>query len=192
MSRSRIQLSLAFDGIVRQIGVAAVVALFGVGMCGFLGYFKFKSAVEAATRSRMTVPATSVRSGAQAALSLGVPLASETPALLRRERAADAEILEIAIVDDAERTLLSTDPARAGTPLGVPPDDMGEVRMPMRNSFDQPLGNVVVRYATASSRDALARMRERLLLIVAVGWAATTLLAAAGIALVAGRESPRQ
>jgi hypothetical protein len=183
MFLTRIQQSLAFDGIVRLMGVAAIVALFGVGMCGFLGYFKFKSAVEAAARSRMGVPATSVRAGAEASLSLGVPLAAEARALLQRERTADPEILEIAVVDAAGRTLLSTDPVRP-MPLG----DVDEVRLPMRNSFDQPLGDVVVRYAAASSRDALARMRERLLLVVAVGWAATTLLAAAGIVLAARRE----
>jgi hypothetical protein len=171
-------------GIVRLMGVAAVVALFGVGMCGFLGYFKFKSAVEAAARSRMSVPAASVRAGAQAALSLGVPLAGETRALLQRERAADPEIVEIAVVDTAGRTLLSSDAGRAATA-----PDVDEVRMPMRNSFDQPLGDVVVRYAGASSRDALARMRERLAAIVAAGWAATTLLAAAGIVLAARRQS---
>src|SRR3954471_13311679 len=87
----RIQLSLALPGIVRLMAVAAVVALFGVGMCGFLGYFKFESAVEAGARSRMSVPAASVRAGAQAALSLGVPLAGETRALLQRERATGAE-----------------------------------------------------------------------------------------------------
>ena len=70
----RIQQSLASRGIARLMGVAAVVALFGVGMCGFLGYFKFKSALDAATRSRMTVPAASVRAGVEAALALGVPL----------------------------------------------------------------------------------------------------------------------
>lgn len=179
-----IQLSLALPGIVRLMGVAAVVALFGVGMCGFLGYFKFKSAVEAAARSRMSVPAASVRAGAQASLSLGVPLAGETRALLQRERAADPEIVEIAVVDTAGRTLLSSDASRA--PAAV---DVDEVRMPMRNTFDQPLGDVVVRYAGASSRDALARMRERLVAIVAAGWAATTLLAAAGIVLAARRQS---
>ena len=183
----RIQLSLALPGIVRLMGVAAVVALFGVGMCGFLGYFKFKSAVEAAARSRMSVPAASVRAGAQAALSLGVPLAGETRALLQRERSADPEIVEIAVVDTAGRTLLSSDAGHAATA-----PDVDEVRMPMRNSFDQPLGDVVVRYAGASSRDALARMRERLAAIVAAGWAATTLLAAAGIVLLARREpTPR-
>ncbi len=171
------------------MGVAAAVALFGVGMCGFLGYFKFKSAVEAAARSRMSVPAASVRAGAEAALSIGVPLGSETRELLQRERAADPEIVEIAVTDTAGRTLLSTDAARAGTALAAPAGDVDEVRATMRNGFDQPLGDVVVRYAAASSRTALARMRERLLAIVAAGWAATTLLAAAGIVLVARRES---
>ena len=184
MSRIRIQQSLAFAGIVRYIGVAAIVALFGSAMCGFLGYFKFQSAVEAATRSRMTVPATSVRAGAEAALSVGVPLAQETRELLQRERAADPEIVEIAVVDSAGRPLLSTGAAPAA--------ELDELRMTLRNAFDQPLGEVVVRYAAASSRAALARMRERLVLIVAAGWAATTLLAAAGVVLVARREPPQR
>ena len=196
MFRARIQQSPAFAGILRLMGVAAAVALFGVGMCGFLGYFKFKSALETATRSRMTVPAASVRAGIEAALALGVPLAGAgaTPALLARERSADAEIVEIDVVDASGRTLFSTDPARAGTQLGEPraEEDAGEIRMPLRNSFDLQLGEVVVRYAAASSRGALARMRERLVLIVVAGWASTTMLAAAGLALVARRAAPQQ
>ena len=184
MFRARSQLSLAFAGIVRLMGVAAVVALFGTGMCGFLGYFKFKSAVEAAARSRMTVPATSVRAGAEAALSIGVPLARETRELLQRERAADPEIVEIAVLDAAGHPLIGTDVVPT-----APAGDIDEVRVTMRNAFDQPLGDVVVRYAAASSREALARMRERLVAIVAAGWVATSLLAAAGIVLVARRES---
>jgi uncharacterized protein (DUF39 family) len=129
------------------------------------------------------VPATSVRAGAEAALSVGVPLARETRELLQRERAADPEIVEIAVVDRAGRPLLST-----GT---APAAELDELRMTLRNAFDQPLGEVVVRYAAASSRAALARMRERLVLIVAAGWAATTLLAAAGV-LVARREPPQR
>ena len=176
------------------MGVAAAVALFGVGMCGFLGYFKFRSALETATRSRMTVPAASVRAGIEAALALGVPLAGAVaaPALLARERSADAEIVEIDVVDVAGLALFSTDPARAGTHLGEPPAGAGEVRAPLRNSFDLQLGEVVVRYAAASSRAALGRMRERLVLIVVAGWAATTMLAAAGLALVARRAAPQE
>ena len=184
MFRARIQQSLALAGILRLMVVASVVALLGIGMCGFLGYFKFQSAVEAATRSRMTVPATSVRAGVEAALSIGIPLARETRELLLRERAADPEIVEIAVVDRAGHPLLSTGAQTTAR--------LDELRMSMRNAFDLPLGDVVVRYAAASSRAALARMRERLVLIVAAGWAATTLLAAAGIVLVARREPPQR
>src|ERR1700756_5597309 len=119
MFLTRIRQSVAFPSILRLVGVAAVVALFGIGMCGFLGYFKFKSAVEAATRSRMTVPAASVRAGVEAALSLSVPLASETAALLQRELSAHAQILEIDVLDAAGRTMASTDAARAGMPLAA-------------------------------------------------------------------------
>jgi len=184
MSSLHIQQSLGLRGIVRHIGVAAIVALFGSAMCGFLGYFKFQSAVEASTRSRMTVPATSVRAGAEAALAIGVPLAGQTRELLLRERAADPEIVEIAVLDPAGHPLVSTGAATAA--------GLGELRMGLRNAFDQPLGDVVVRYAAASSRAALASMRERLVLIVAIGWAATTALAAAGIVLVTRRESPQR
>ena len=167
---------------MRHIGVAAIVALFGSAMCGFLGYFKFQSALDAATRSRMTVPATSVRAGAEAALAIGVPLAGQTRELLLRERAADPEIAEIAVLDPAGHTLVSTGTAAA--------PGLQELRMGLRSAFDQPLGDVVVRYAAASSRAALARMRERLVLIVAAGWAAATALAAAGIVWTARRETP--
>ncbi len=198
MSRTRLQQSLDFASLVRLMGVAAVVALFGVGMCGFLGYSKFKSALEAATRSRMTVPAASVRSGVEAALALGVPLAgaSATPALLARERAADAEIVAISVLDAHGQALFSTAPAHTGPGTatavlpGAPPEGEDEIRMPLRNSFDLQLGEVVVRYATTSSHDALARMRARLALIVAAGWALTTLLAAAGLAMAARRARP--
>lgn len=191
MFRTRIRQSVAFPSLRRLVGAAAVVALFGVGMCGLLGYFKFRSAVEAATRSRMAVPAASVRAAVEATLSLGVPLGGETRALLQRERSADAQITEIAVVDAAGRTMASTDPARAGGPLGALPHAVDELRMPLRNSFDQSLGQVVVRYAAASSHAVLQHMRERLVLIVAAGWASTTLLAAAGIVLAARRGPPQ-
>ena len=99
-----------------------------------------------------------------AVASSATPLGQWLRALLQRERAADPEIVEIAVVDTAGHTLLSSDAGQA--PAAV---DVDEVRMPMRNTFDQPLGDVVVRYAGASSRDALARMRERLVAIVAAG-----------------------
>lgn len=175
------------------MGVAAVVALFGIGMCGFLGYFKFKAAVESAARSRMAVPAASVREGIEAVLALGVPLAgaSQTPALLARERSVDAEISEISVLDERGRVVFSTDRARVGLRREPPPPGEGVVGMPLRNSFDLRLGDVEVRYAPASSLEALARMRGRLLEIAAAGWAATMLLAAAGLVVAERRSAPR-
>ncbi|MGN6527576.1 MAG: hypothetical protein ACTHL8_14400 [Burkholderiaceae bacterium] len=199
MFRERIQhfqQSLALPGLVRLAGVAAAVALFGVGMCGFLGYFKFKSALEAADRSRMAVPAASVRAGVEAALALGLPLAGvgEAPALLARERSADPEIVAISILDTRGRAVFSTDAAPPGAVRAAPATtatDPGELRMPLRNSFDLQLGEVVVRYVATSSREALARMRGRLVLIVAVGWLGTLLLVAASLAAVGLRAAPR-
>jgi len=137
------------------------------------------------------VPAASVREGIEAVLALGVPLAgaSETPALLARERLVDAEIAEIGVVDTQGRTVFSTDPAHLGAPLAPPPAGEDAVRMPLRNSFDLRLGEVVVRYRPASSLQALARMRGELLLIAGAGWAATMALAAAGLAAVARRAA---
>jgi hypothetical protein len=197
MFRERIrhfQQSLALAGLVRLAGVAAVVALFGVGMCGFLGYFKFKSALEAADRSRMAVPAASVRAGIEAALALGLPLAgaTEAPALLARERSADPEIVAIGVLDARGRVVFSTDGSGAGAPPAAAAVDIDELRMPLRNSFDLQLGEVVVRYAAASSRAALAAMRVRLALIVAAGWAGTAVLVAVGLALVGLRSAARQ
>ena len=180
--------------ILRLTGVAAVVALFGIGMCGFLSYFKFKSAVESAARSRMTVPAASVREGIEAVLALGVPLAgaSETPALLARERQVDPEIAEIGVVDPQGRTVFSTDPAHLGAPLAPIAAGEDALRVPLRNSFDLRLGEVVVRYRPTSSAQALEHMRGQLLLIAGAGWAATMLLAAAGLALAARRAAARE
>jgi hypothetical protein len=175
----------AFSGIARLLGVAAVVALLGIGMCGFLSYFKFKSALEAATRARMAVPAAAVREGVEAVLGLGVPLAAAagTPALLARERGVDAEIAAISVLDAQGGVLFSTDAARVGAPLEPLPAGEGELRAVLRNSFDLRQGEVVVRHVQRSSQRALERLRERLLAICVAGWAATVLLAALGLAV---------
>ncbi|MBV8604095.1 MAG: MFS transporter [Pelomonas sp.] len=170
----------------RPFGVAALVALFGVVMAAFLSYFKFEAALEAALRSRMTVPAVAVREAVEATLALGVPLAgaSETPALLEREGATDPEIDSIEVADAQGRRVFAAPVATTG----LQPGELGAVRMPLRNSFDLRMGEVVVRYPLFSLSQRLAEMRMRLALIALVGWAVATLLAAAGLAWVARRE----
>jgi len=173
-------------GFGRLLGVAALVVLFGIGMCAFLSYFKYQAALDAAQRSRMSVPAVSVRESVEAALALGVPLAgaSETPALLARERLADAEIAAIRVLDDEGRAVF-------GTPAVAIASEPGQIRLPLRNSFDLQLGEVVVDYSRASTLLELAHVRTRLLAIALGGWALTMALAAAGLALARQRIERR-
>ena len=148
------------------MGATALVALFGIGMCAFLNYFKFRSALETAAASSMAVPASSVREGLESTLALGLPLsgASEAPALLAREKLADASIAEISVFDEHGRVLFSTDAARVGAQIepawfqqaqGVNGrwqltlTDEAVLGLPVRNSFDLRLGQVAVRYSLA-------------------------------------------
>lgn len=180
----------------RLFVVAVLVALFAVGMSAFLNYFKFKSAVESAARSRMAVPALAVREGVQASLALGLPLASAAGVadLLAREQHADQAIRLITVFDPRGRVIFSSDAGAVGT--AVPPawltaaraspgneawhlaePDAAVLGLSLRNSFDLTQGHVVVRYALADQQQALARMRAALLPIVAWGGAGTALLA---------------
>ncbi|HEY4083696.1 MAG TPA: hypothetical protein VGM81_23660 [Burkholderiaceae bacterium] len=183
------------------MGVTALVALFGIGMCAFLNYFKFRSALETAAASSMAVPASSVREGLEASLALGLPLngANEAPALLAREKLADPAIAEISVFDEQGRILFSTEAGRVGAQLesnwlqraqsssgrwqlGL--EDQAVLGLPLHNSFDLRLGEVAVRYSLASSERALGDMREQLLLVSLAGWGLTLMLAGAGVAMV--------
>ncbi|MCX9155498.1 hypothetical protein OPU71_05100 [Niveibacterium sp. 24ML] len=175
--------------------VAALVAFFGVGMSAFLNYFKFKSALESAARSRMAVPALAVREGVQASLALGLPLASAAavPDLLARERQADAAIRAIEVFDAEGRVVFSAGAAAPGSAIPaawlvaarasagdawhVLEPDSAVLGFSLRNSFDLPQGHVAVRYALTDQQQALARMRAALQRIALIGGAATALLA---------------
>jgi len=171
-------------GLLRLLAVTALVALFGVGMCAFLGYCKFGDAAAKAARSRMAVPAAAVREGLEATLALGLPLASatEAPALLERERGSDGEIVQIRVVDEVGRTVFASG-ARAADAA-----DAVQVRTDLRNSFDLKQGEVLVRYEPGSSRRAQARMGRQLL--VSAAWAWTGAVLAVGLGLVFTRRSP--
>ncbi len=183
------------------MGVTALVALFGIGMCAFLNYFKFRSAIETAAASSMAVPASSVREGLEASLALGLPLngANEAPALLAREKLADPAIVEISVFDEQGRIVFSTEAGRVGSQiapawrqgaqagagrwhLGL--DGEAVLGLPLHNSFDLRLGEVAVRYSLASSDRALGGMREQLLLISLAGWGLTLMLAGVGVGMV--------
>lgn len=166
----------------RLLAVAATVALFGVGMSVFLDYYKFKSAVQAATRSRMLVAAGAVGEALQQALALGVPLAAMAgaPDLLARERLTDPAITDIRVWDTAGQLLYAA-PAASGRPL----DEAGQgvVELAIRNSFNVETGRVAVRYALAGEAAALAAMRREMAWIALWGYTDMVVLACLGLAL---------
>jgi len=191
----------------RLFAVALLVALFGVGMSAFLNYFKFKSALESAARSRMAVPALAVREGVQASLALGLPLASAAavPDLMARERQADSAIRLISVFDPAGHTVFGADAgspvpaawlaaarAAGGDSWHLSAPDTAVLGFALRNSFDVPQGHVAVRYTLTDQHQALARMRTSLQQIVLWGGAASALLAVLAVwtALRSGRARP--
>lgn len=182
--------SAPIASLPRLLAVAATVALFGVGMSVFLDYYKFKSAVQAATRSRMLVAAGAVGDALQQALALGVPLAAMAgaPDLLARERLTDPAIADIRVFDSAGDMLYGTR-AAAEQPL----DEIGHaaVELPIRNSFNVEMGRVAVRYSLAGEDAALAAMRREMAWIALWGYTDMVVLACLGLglALRTGRSS---
>jgi hypothetical protein len=174
--------SAPIASLPRLLAVAATVALFGVGMSVFLDYYKFKSAVQAATRSRMLVAAGAVGDALQQALALGVPLAAVAgaPDLLARERLTDPAIADIRVFDATGQVLYAThgtgDQALEGSGHGM-------VELPIRNSFDVAVGRVAVRYSIAGDEAALRAMRRELGWIALWGYTDMVVLACLGLAL---------
>jgi predicted MFS family arabinose efflux permease len=187
----------------RLLAVVAAVALLAIGMSVFLDFYKFKSAVQGAERSRMLVPAAAVSEGFQQALALGVPLTevSAGQELLARERLTDAAITEISVFDPGGRILYSTEPSAIGGTLRpswverarsasapswhVEEDGLAVVGVPIRNSFDVEMGQIAVRYSLTGRQQALAQMRGEMVWIALWGYTDMVVLAtlALGIAL---------
>jgi predicted MFS family arabinose efflux permease len=187
----------------RLLGVVAAVALLAIGMSVFLDFYKFKSAVQGAERSRMLVPAAAVGEGFQQALALGVPLTAVAAGqdLLQRERLTDSAITEVCVFDPAGRILYSTDPAAIGSTAnpswmerarrasarGWHTDEDGQavVGVPIRNSFDVEMGQVAVRYSLSGREQALRQMRGEMAWMALWGYTDMVVLAtlALGFAL---------
>lgn len=182
----------------RLVVLATLIALLGVGLCAWLNHFKFESALEAAARSRLSIPAGAVRSGLQSTLALGLPLASAAavPELLARARHTDDAILEIVVFEPSGRVLFATDAQRIGTEVAPAWRDRArtdtapwQLREPgsavlglaLHNSFELTLGQVALVYALDREQQALTRMDAWLRGVAVGGWLATSALAGLGL-----------
>ena len=180
-----------------------MVAAFGLGTATVLSVLKFRSAAEAAAHARMGVPVEAVREALQAALGLGLPLASASavPELLAREKATDPAVQAIEVFDTEGRVQFSTAPGRVGqsvpatwrlaaqrsSPSGWKwrdPDAAQAVAgAPLSNAFDLVQGQVAVHYALHDEAAAVRALADRLARHAAAAWLATVLLVGAALAV---------
>jgi hypothetical protein len=195
----------------RLLALAALVAAFGLGTACALSVLKFRSAAEAAAHTRMGVPVEAVREALQAALGLGLPLASASavPELLAREKATDPAVREIVVFDTEGRVQFSTQPGRVGQAAPRPwqqatqrsspsgwkwrdPDAAQAVAgAPLSNAFDLVQGQVAVSYALDDEAAAVRALAHRLARHAAAAWLGTVLLVGAslGARWVLGRRA---
>lgn len=193
----------------RLLALAAAVAAFGLGSATALSVLKFRSAAEAAAHARVKVPVEAVREALQAALGLGLPLASASavPELLAREQATDPAVLEIVVFDTEGRVQFSTAPERVGRAAPAlwlqaaqraslsewtwrdPEAARAVAGAPLSNAFELVQGQVAVHYALHDEDVAARTLAHRLAGHAAVAWLATVLLVGAALAL--GRRQRR-
>lgn len=168
MTRTCVNPAVERPALKQLLRVAALVALFGIGLAAVLNHFKFQSALEAAARTRMAVPVAAVRESVHASLLLGLPLSSAqaVPELLAREQQADTAISEIAVFESGGRVLFSSrresvghsapeawqKAARAGVGWHLHEGQSAVLGVPLLNAFDLPQGQVAVRYALDTER----------------------------------------
>lgn len=189
--------------------LVALVLGFAVGMAGLLNYFKFESTVKKLQRSRISLVAAEAHGAMEKSLALGAVLAESATlrGMLESLGRADALILSIDLLDANGAVALSTDAARVGS---TPPQAwLKAARRPgtsesfvderaafavvriVRNSFDVPLGSVVVRYERTGFDRTVAAMGRNLGLVglmALAGAAALSSLALFALFSRIGRE----
>ncbi len=129
-----------------------MVTSLAIGLGAYLNYGSVRSSYMSLVDARMTRHGEGIASDIETALSLGLPLAGQQTlrGLLAREKASDALIATIDVLDGAGVVLFSSDPSRIG------PDadqrqaaDDGLVRkVPITNDFGAEVGTVAL-YADA-------------------------------------------
>lgn len=168
--------------------IAATVAL-AVLLSVLLSSLKFEQKLRDVTSSRLSVVADELRRRVEFGLTLGLDLSElvDLQALVERAAAGD-EILGVEVVDDDGMVLFAADRAAAGKPTpvhweadiaasvaGIRQQVAGDALIlaaGLRNSFGQPVGEVVLRSSLGGLRGRIAHVESNLaagvLLLVAV------------------------
>ncbi|MGX1308547.1 hypothetical protein AB7M35_003305 [Amorphus suaedae] len=149
------------------------VVLAAVALGAYLNYGSIRQSYLDMVGSRLETVARRIGSDAEAALSIGIPLAGQAtlPRLLQREREADPILLSIDVTDTSGAILYSSDPERVGkretADSAVSEDRFAEIE----NAFATSAGTVAVRASRAALNqelDTLAESIQRTALIAMV------------------------
>ncbi|MGX1099742.1 hypothetical protein [Amorphus sp. MBR-141] len=136
------------------------VVLAAVALGAYLNYGSIRQSYLDMVGARLETVARRIGSDAEAALSIGIPLAGQAtlPRLLQREREADSILLSIDVTDTSDAILYSSDPDRVGTREAPDPAVSESRAADIENAFATSAGTVVVR----ASRAALNRELDTL------------------------------
>ena len=190
------------------LAVAAILAA-GVAMTTVLSVHKFERTLSDFLASRFTFVVNDARQRIETQMDLGLPLTDlqGVSPMLQRYLQDDEQILSIEIFDEAGTVLFSTDPSFVGDLVSEEwmiawrsvqgrdvwselERDAGVVGMPLRNSLDQKVGALALRY-TREFLDAGAEAQaSRMLIVGAVGVLGMTPLCIVG-AMVLIRRARR-
>lgn len=174
---------------------------FALGMASLLNYFKFESTVRKLQRSRIALITEDTSDAIGRSLSFSAELAASTTLqpLIERQLGADPLILSIDIIDEAGKTLFSTQAARVNQ--AAPADWLRRANRPnardwflaepdafvdglnVANSFGVHVATVVVRYQRSGFDLTVAAMKHYLTRIGSIATLGACLVAGVLLAL---------
>lgn len=179
-----------------KVGMTIVLTLaFSMLAVGGLGYLKFGKTFDDLIIARLKATTSELLVPIESSLTLGLRLdeLSTLPDLIRTEAASDPNILNLEVADEDGTVLFASQADEVGRPIGKLPaaltNDTGKkgdtinalmqdrellLLAPLRNSFDQIVGTVVMHYSLAARNQA----REHVLTRIAEGCALLLVLAA--------------
>jgi hypothetical protein len=143
------------------------VVLAAVALGAYLNYGSIRQSYLDMVGARLETVARRIGSDAEAALSIGIPLAGQAtlPRLLQRERDADSILMSIDVTDTSGAVLYSSDPDRVGTTEIADPEVSEDRTADITNAFETSAGTVVVRASRSvlnQELDTLAQGIQRM------------------------------
>ena len=191
-----------------RLNAAIITILFlALALTAMLAYFKFTATLVELQRSRAGVISLNLKHTIEAATDLGLSLVEVRNAqdVIDRARAADPQILSIAVFDRLGQVLFLSDPGGfAGRPTQVregwlaanlaataatweaKETDAFVVGAPLLNPFEQPIGGVAVRLSDAPLAAKQRAMVAELVQVTGTVFFAVALIISLGVRFVFG------